>query len=405
MRPAAARRRCAAPFSPPPSPPQELYEYNDAEWDALGFGRDASWSREETDYLFSLCSQYDLRFPVIADRYCWAGAAPPLPGVEPAARGVHELKARYYGIAHALIRSRTDSPEEVAHKELIRHPYAAAEEAERRETLSSLLSRSAADDAADAALLEAAGEVEARRRAEVEAARAAGLPLPLYCRAGAPDAALSIALEDVDVSRDPGGPELPTPRGVSLRPPPGAYVRGVHTIAMSNELALAAPAAATGQRRDRKAADSFNKKVDLTMEELGVRPPQTATRAVCRAWYALRKEVAAMLELRQLLARRSKELAGGAGTPIFGGGGSFGGLPGSAGGRGGGSEAQLTPFKPGWGGQAGAAGGGLPLSPSGEEGEEGRSSKREHKRKLPYEAKAASPPKQANKRPKGPGRM
>ena len=89
-----------------------------------------------------------------------------------------------------------------------------------------------------------------------------------------------------------------------------------------------------------------------------MRPPQTATRAVSRAWYALRKEVAAMLELRQVLARRSKELAGGSGTPMFGGGGGFGPVPGSAGGRAAGSDGQqLTPFKPGWGGPGGAAGG------------------------------------------------
>ena len=31
--------------------------------------RDADWDRAETDYLLSLCEQFDLRFLVIADRY------------------------------------------------------------------------------------------------------------------------------------------------------------------------------------------------------------------------------------------------------------------------------------------------------------------------------------------------
>lgn len=41
------------------------------------------WTKEETDLLFSLCEQFDLRFIVIADRF-------------PSSRTVEELKDRYY---------------------------------------------------------------------------------------------------------------------------------------------------------------------------------------------------------------------------------------------------------------------------------------------------------------------
>ena len=104
----------------------ELFEYNDVEWNVLKLGADPDWSRAETDYLFQLCRQYDLRFVVIADRYSFeappppadgAGALPPLP---PKTRTVHELKARYFGIARRLVASRADSAEEVA-----RHPVIA----------------------------------------------------------------------------------------------------------------------------------------------------------------------------------------------------------------------------------------------------------------------------------------
>ena len=30
---------------------------------------DNNWSREETDYLLHLCKEFDLRFPIIKDRY------------------------------------------------------------------------------------------------------------------------------------------------------------------------------------------------------------------------------------------------------------------------------------------------------------------------------------------------
>ena len=32
-------------------------------------GSGVDWSKQETDYLFELCERFDLRFPVVADRY------------------------------------------------------------------------------------------------------------------------------------------------------------------------------------------------------------------------------------------------------------------------------------------------------------------------------------------------
>ena len=46
----------------------QVYKYDDEEWENV-VARDAGWDRAETDYLLSLCEQYDLRFLVIADRY------------------------------------------------------------------------------------------------------------------------------------------------------------------------------------------------------------------------------------------------------------------------------------------------------------------------------------------------
>lgn len=37
---------------------------------------DDDWSKEETDYLFSLAREYDLRFIVMSDRYDFPGGRP-----------------------------------------------------------------------------------------------------------------------------------------------------------------------------------------------------------------------------------------------------------------------------------------------------------------------------------------
>lgn len=37
---------------------------------------DKDWTKEETDYLFSIATEYDLRFYIIADRYDFPGGQP-----------------------------------------------------------------------------------------------------------------------------------------------------------------------------------------------------------------------------------------------------------------------------------------------------------------------------------------
>ncbi|KAF3278185.1 swr complex subunit [Orbilia oligospora] len=59
-----------------------LLEYSDAEYDAVL--KDDDWSRQETDYLFRLIKEYDLRWVVIADRFEFEGKD----------RTMEDLKAR-----------------------------------------------------------------------------------------------------------------------------------------------------------------------------------------------------------------------------------------------------------------------------------------------------------------------
>jgi hypothetical protein len=300
-----------------------MLDYNDIEWNILGLagGPDGSWGRGETDYLMALCRALDLRWAVIADRYSWADPEAAADS-QPKQRGVDELKARYYSLAHTLLVSRSEGAETVAHKELVRRPYDASAEADRRDMLGALLQRSGGAAGEEEALLAAAAGVEARRRAEVDVAHKTGLPLQLLCRPAAPPPAqapgggggsavasllgklvipdISIGSGDVDPNEEPGGPDLPTPRGQSQHPPPGCYARAAHTVACATELVALGGAGTQGKPRDRKAADSLNRRIDLAMDELGVPAPKTGTRAVCRAWYALRKEVAQLLEVRDV---------------------------------------------------------------------------------------------------------
>lgn len=92
-------------------------EYSQSEYDQHLL--DGDWSQQETNYLFDLLRQYDLRFVVAADRYSYVDSKTVGPGKK---RGIEvslntvnlltsskELKDRYYTICRRLIRTRTAS--------------------------------------------------------------------------------------------------------------------------------------------------------------------------------------------------------------------------------------------------------------------------------------------------------
>jgi hypothetical protein len=87
--------------------PLEIPEYSDEEYSRVL--QDPRWSREETDHLWGLARQFELRFIVMADR--WA-----LPKV----RSVEEMKERYYSVGRKLLLARAQDEEDVADHPLIK---------------------------------------------------------------------------------------------------------------------------------------------------------------------------------------------------------------------------------------------------------------------------------------------
>lgn len=88
----------------------EKMSYTDAEYDSLL--RSDDWTREETDYLVDIVTEYELRWPVIIDRYEYSIQAPceeqpdgngGSSAVAPKARDMEDLKARYYDICAKMM--------------------------------------------------------------------------------------------------------------------------------------------------------------------------------------------------------------------------------------------------------------------------------------------------------------
>uniref|UniRef100_A0A1I7UT01 DNA methyltransferase 1-associated protein 1 n=1 Tax=Caenorhabditis tropicalis TaxID=1561998 RepID=A0A1I7UT01_9PELO len=80
----------------------DVLTYSDEEYDAVL--RTSKWSKEETDYLFDTCRLYDIRWPIVYDRYDCKKF-----GIN---RSVEDLKERFYSVTYEvnLLRDPNSSP-------------------------------------------------------------------------------------------------------------------------------------------------------------------------------------------------------------------------------------------------------------------------------------------------------
>ncbi|ORY42320.1 hypothetical protein BCR33DRAFT_307681 [Rhizoclosmatium globosum] len=79
-------------------PTQTIASYSDEEY--VAHLQSPEWTKEETDHLFDLCRQFNLKFIVVADRY----------DIEGKVRTVEDLKERYYDVLGKLQIARSPVP-------------------------------------------------------------------------------------------------------------------------------------------------------------------------------------------------------------------------------------------------------------------------------------------------------
>ena len=108
-----------------------MVDYSDEEYNQHLKDIQPDWTKEETDYLFDLCRQYDLRFIVIQDRYDYRGQD----------RTVEEIKNRYYTCARHLLyycREQKEHP-------IVQRPYNIQYEQRRKFNMEKIMSRTKAE--------------------------------------------------------------------------------------------------------------------------------------------------------------------------------------------------------------------------------------------------------------------
>lgn len=166
----------------------DMLRYTDEEY--VEHLQDPQWTKEDTDLLFGLCQQFDLRFIVIHDRYhqgvldhnarvqeetkeekeppaasrsstatsASSTSSSGAPARNPRLRGektVEDLKARFYKIQQTLLRLRnsTDHIYDVKKHHMFKYAYEQAHEVERKVQLGRLYERTRAEESQMASLV------------------------------------------------------------------------------------------------------------------------------------------------------------------------------------------------------------------------------------------------------------
>ncbi|KAL4208140.1 swr complex subunit [Rhizopus azygosporus] len=128
----------------------DILQYTDEDYEK--YLTDNDWSKEETDYLFELCKKYDLRFPVIEDRYNY----------ENKQRTMEDLKDRFYSIYRKLILNGKGPTTGDYDRQVLAQQYAfdKSKEIERKNALIMLFNRKKEQVEEEEALLVEAKRIE-----------------------------------------------------------------------------------------------------------------------------------------------------------------------------------------------------------------------------------------------------
>eukprot|EP01056_Protomagalhaensia_sp_Gyna25_P001392 Protomagalhaensia_sp_Gyna_25__1391@NODE_1700_length_1608_cov_5_239006_g1393_i0_p1_GENE_NODE_1700_length_1608_cov_5_239006_g1393_i0NODE_1700_length_1608_cov_5_239006_g1393_i0_p1_ORF_typecomplete_len491_score80_38SANT_DAMP1_like/PF16282_5/1_1e17_NODE_1700_length_1608_cov_5_239006_g1393_i01361584 len=142
-----------APAEPPPTLPATVRErfapllYDDQTYvTQLAASTPPEWTKEETDYLFGLALDLDLRWPVIYDRYRWPPPQPQMDESEPQeedegdeqrpSKDLEALKHRFYSVCSLMSQyvARNDDDKMLKLGNLAFDPVAERQRKERLET-------------------------------------------------------------------------------------------------------------------------------------------------------------------------------------------------------------------------------------------------------------------------------
>lgn len=243
------------------------------------------WTREETDMVFRLVREYDMRFVVVADR--WPHEWPP--------RAIDEIKDRYYSVAKALIEKRgwMENEEQMTKLPLglqkhchsiMMNPFDYEYESIRKNQLHVQYHRSKKEMREEEETVREARRIEqSRKRSAKERTRLAKLLTPAGDIVGG-------RAKGVDPSRAVAAASQPHKTFPHRKVASGAYARsGMIYTPVTNSAKL-------------------SRRIDEALVELGVGLRPTPTSIVVDNFDLLRMEIMHYIELQRTVMRKEEEV-------------------------------------------------------------------------------------------------
>ncbi|KAM1074370.1 hypothetical protein ACFX11_019537 [Malus domestica] len=263
----------------------DVVKYTDEEYEK--HLTDDMWTKDETDQLFELCQQFDLRFIVIADRFS-------------SSRTVEELKERYYKVSRSILIARAAAlPGDVSEHPIVKEPYKFTQERDRKRALSMVLSQTKHQERKDSEVL-----AEAKRIAE--------------SRMAARNAKESELLVTFTMDSERAivfGGTLSCPSNSEFAPAMVAHstsmAENASTLASLRMLRVYLRTYALDQMIQAASSSAglrTIKRIEQSLQELGVNlKPRVPTKAVCAQHLELRKEILRLLNLQKQLQYKEAE--------------------------------------------------------------------------------------------------
>ena len=270
--------------------------YTDSEYNSFLQAR--GWTRSETDNLMHLCCKYDLRWPIIVDRYT---SVPP--------RSLEELQARYISVEQKLKMHRQNR---INTKEYNEKGIDQRAERNRRALQDYMIRRSQEEEAEIAKLKSQIKSIESTLRKNKQ--------MPAQERASAAQQARADAARAQRVKGGTGQEH----RGLAAKKIPGqgglmgsqgVYTSKDESASLDTEQLALVPGKPTLQslriplpETQRNISKTLLKKMANLLRDLGVPDQPIASRAALDYLEGCRQSCVALLSLQTAIARKEKEL-------------------------------------------------------------------------------------------------
>jgi len=269
-----------------------MYDYTDEQYNKY-FNNDPNWTREDTDALWKLCKEFDVRFVVVHDRF-------PNPN-----KTIEDLKERYYKMMKKLVEINALPEEDVSKHPLVKFNFNKAHEEQRKQQFEKLYNRTKEQIEEEKMLIQEYKRIEQQlMRHQKQKKRVLQLSdTALNATPGTPVAApeerrgrgrrkiVAMPVKDEEYVEEPlspqAAPETPTViKGVRKEKATGAYMR-------SNNILTPL-----------QVSNKMMKRIDEFLIEVGIglRPMPTAT--ICKVFNEIRQDIVALLDLQKHLSQK-----------------------------------------------------------------------------------------------------